>query len=190
MTAGARTSLVANATMMVAVAPLMRRMRQDLDCNKTLRRSTQVQMWAAYSAFGVLLVDSLTRRRSETPAPVRVAGYSIAIAGAALATAGMSAFASPDQLNGGDTGHLITGGIYDYSRNPQYAGFIAAVSGLAAARRSRRTALLAAELAVVMRSWIGVEEQHLAREFGPAYVHLCRRVPRWIGVPAPVDSAG
>ena len=94
----------------------------------------------------------------------------------------MTPFASPQQLNGGETGELITGGIYNYSRNPQYTGFVAATAGLAAARDSPRAALLAIELAVVMRAWVAVEERHLQRQFGTAYGRLRSRVPRWIGV--------
>ncbi|MFP5070844.1 methyltransferase family protein [Pseudonocardia nantongensis] len=94
----------------------------------------------------------------------------------------MTPFASPQQLNGGETGELIIGGVYNYSRNPQYTGFVAATAGLAVARGSPRAALLAIELAVIMRAWVAVEERHLRRQFGTAYGRLCSRVPRWIGV--------
>ena len=99
----------------------------------------------------------------------RVAGYAVAAAGTALAGTGMTSFAGPQQFNGGETGDLITGGIYNYSRHPQYAGFVAATAGLAAARGSQRAALLAIALAVIMRAWVGVEERHLRRQFGAAY---------------------
>ena len=181
MTTADRAARLANTVLTVAVIPLLHRMRNDLDRNGTLRRGTQMMMWAAYATFGVLLTESLARHR-DVPTGRRVAGYAVAAAGTTLAGAGMTPFASPQQLNGGETGELITGGIYNYSRNPQYAGFVAATAGLAAARDSPRAALLAIELAVIVRAWVAVEERHLQRQFGTAYGRRCGRVPRWIGV--------
>ncbi|MFE7203408.1 isoprenylcysteine carboxylmethyltransferase family protein [Pseudonocardia alni] len=42
----------------------------------------------------------------------------------------MTSFANPQQLNGGETGDLVTAGNYRYIRHPQYAGFVAAAAGL------------------------------------------------------------
>lgn len=179
-----RAARRANAALAAVAPPLLHRMRQDLERSGTLRRGTQLSMWTAYATFGLLLAESLGRHHRDVPTGQRVAGYAVAAAGTALAGAGMTSFTSPQQLNGGETGDLITGGIYDYSRHPQYAGFVAATAGLAAARGSRRAALLALELAVVMRAWVSVEETHLRRQFGAAYARLCSRVPRWIGVPS------
>ena len=132
----------------------------------------------------VLLTEPLARGDRDVPTGQRVAGYTVAAAGTALAGAGMTSFTSPQQLNGGATGDLITGGIYRYSRHPQYTGFVAAAAGLAAARGSPRAALLAIELAVVRRAWVAGGEKHLQRQFGTAYQRLCSQVPRWIGIPA------
>lgn len=182
MTTANRAARRANTVLTVAVIPLLHRMRNELDRNGTLRRGTQMMMWAAYATFGVLLTASLARHR-DVPTGRCVAGYAVAAAGTTLAGAGMTPFASTlQQLNGGETGELITGGIYDYSRNPQYTGLVAATAGLAVARGSPRAALLAIELAVVMRAWVAVEERHLQRQFGTAYGRLRGRVPRWIGV--------
>ena len=166
------------------VVPLLRRMRDDLERTGRLRRGTQLGIWTAYAAFGALVTDSIVRHRHEISVGQRTTGYVVAACGAALAGAGMASFVGPEQLNGGETGDLITSGIYAYSRHPQYAGFIVATAGLATARSSRRAAMLATELAVVLRVWTSIEEAHLQRQFGAAYERLCSRVPRWIGVPS------
>lgn len=183
MTPADRAARLANTVLAAAVPPLLHRMRNELARNGTLRRGTQMTMWTAYATFGVLLTESLTRHYRDVPTGQRVAGYTLAAAGAALAGAGMTSFTSPQQLNGGETGDLITGGIYDYSRHPQYAGFMAAAAGLATGRGSPRAALLTIELAIALRAWVAVEEAHLRRQFGEAYERLCSRVPRWIGIP-------
>ncbi|SFO40014.1 Phospholipid methyltransferase [Pseudonocardia ammonioxydans] len=189
MTTADRAARLASTVLAAAVTPLLHRMRNELDRDGTLRRGTQRTMWTAYATFGLLLTDSLVRHNRDVPIGQRVAGYTVAAAGTALAVGSMTTFASPQQLNGGETGDLITGGIYDYSRHPQYAGFVAATAGLATARGSPRAALLAIELAVIMRTWAVVEEEHLRRQFGEAYERLCSRVPRWIGVPAEEPAA-
>lgn len=188
MTTADRAARLASTVLAAAVPPLLHRMRNDLDGNGALRRGTQKLMWTAYATFGLLLTDSLVRHNRDVPVSQRVAGYTVAAAGTALAVGSMTSFASP-QLNGGETGELITGGIHDYSRHPQYAGFVAATAGLATARDSPRAALLAIELAVIMRAWMVVEEAHLRRQFGEAYERLCSRVPRWIGLPAEEPAA-
>ncbi|MEU4374805.1 MULTISPECIES: methyltransferase family protein [Pseudonocardia] len=184
MTTADRTARLASTVLAAAVPPLLHRMRNDLDQNGALRRGTQKLMWTAYATFGLLLTESLVRHNRDVPVSQRVAGYTVAAAGTALAVGSMTSFASPQQLNGGEPGDLITGGIHDYSRHPQYAGFVAATAGLATARRSPRAALLTIKLAVIMRAWVAVEEQHLRRQFGEAYERVCSRVPRWIGVPS------
>lgn len=189
MTTADRAARLAGTVLAAAVTPLLHRMRNELDRDGTLRRGTLRRMWTAYATFGLLLTDSLVRHNRDVPTGRRVAGYAVATAGTALAVGSMTTFAGPQQLNGGETGDLITGGIYAYSRHPQYAGFVAATAGLAAARGSPRAALLAIELAVIMRAWVVVEEEHLRRQFGEAYERLCSRVPRWIGVPAEEPAA-
>ena len=190
MTMTDRVARPADIALMAGVILLLRRMRSDLDRTGRLRRGTRIGIWTAYAAFGALLTDTLVRHGHEVPVGQRTAGYAVAAAGATLAGAGMASFTGPEQLNGGKTGDLITSGIYAYSRHPQYAGFIAAATGLAAARGSDRAAFLATELAVTLRVWASIEEVHLKRQFGAAYERVCRRVPRWIGIPSSAGSAG
>lgn len=75
---------------------------------------------------------------------------------------------------------LVTGGPYQYSRNPDYLSqtFIYAGSSLAAGR-VWPLLLLPAVLALVNRGVIAREERYLDRRFGAAYREYAARVPRW-----------
>ncbi|GAA1106131.1 hypothetical protein ACFU8R_25580 [Pseudonocardia alni] len=85
MTTADRAARLANTVLTVAVIPLLHRMQNELDRNGTLRRGTQMMMWAAYATFGVLLTESLARHR-DVPTGRR---------GTTLAGAGMTPFDSP-----------------------------------------------------------------------------------------------
>ncbi len=99
--------------------------------------------------------------------------------------AGMGRFAGPRQLSATRAGALVTSGVYRFSRNPQYAGYVLQLAGLALARRSAVAAALAAGPAAAFRWWVPVEERHLAREFGDTYRAYKARAPRWLGWRAP-----
>jgi protein-S-isoprenylcysteine O-methyltransferase Ste14 len=77
---------------------------------------------------------------------------------------------------------LVQSWLYGWSRNPMYMGVILLISGWAVVFASLRVAIygicvfLCFHLIVVY-----LEEPHLRRQRGPAYVEYCRRVPRWIG---------
>ncbi len=79
--------------------------------------------------------------------------------------------------------HLVTTGVFAFSRNPIYLGNTFALAGVALALALPWllvTTLVAA--VVVDRLAIRREEQHLSARFGPAFHDYVRRVPRWIGV--------
>lgn len=80
-----------------------------------------------------------------------------------------------------EPGRLTTGGVYRFSRNPQYAGFVIAGVGGAVARRSAFAAALAAGYAGICTWWVSVKEQNLERRFGVEYVAFRAGTPRWLG---------
>lgn len=166
------------------LAGVLRRMRADVDRQGAFRRSTATSMWARYGLGGAVYADALRRGR-PAPQPARTAGVAAAVAGGGLVAAGMAAFAGPAQVTGTQAGPLTTGGVYRISRNPQYAGFVAAGLGGALARRSPTAAALAAAYGAVCAWWIPVEERALAREFGDDYERFRRSTPRWFGRPSP-----
>jgi protein-S-isoprenylcysteine O-methyltransferase Ste14 len=78
--------------------------------------------------------------------------------------------------------HLVTSGLYRYSRNPMYVGVLLVVGGWALAFRSTSLAVYAITLVVAfhLRVVLG-EEPWLARTHGEAWEHYRHRVPRWAG---------
>ncbi|HUB18968.1 MAG TPA: isoprenylcysteine carboxylmethyltransferase family protein [Acidobacteriaceae bacterium] len=79
---------------------------------------------------------------------------------------------------------VVRSGFYRWSRNPMYAGVLAAIAGQVVVYRSERIAVY---LVIAALAFHGVvvflEEPHLARVRGPAYDEYRRRVPRWLGIP-------
>jgi protein-S-isoprenylcysteine O-methyltransferase Ste14 len=78
---------------------------------------------------------------------------------------------------------LVTGGIFDWMRNPMYVAMVLTVAGIAIAFRSDWTLVLLVPAALILH--FGVvkrEERYLAGKFGETYDAYMRRVPRY-GLP-------
>lgn len=76
---------------------------------------------------------------------------------------------------------LVTGGIFRFSRNPVYLGFLMILAGLALFRDSPwMLAMLVPLWAVYRIGVIAREEAYLARRFGEPYRAYCARVRRWL----------
>ena len=76
---------------------------------------------------------------------------------------------------------LVTGGAFRFSRNPMYAGLVAALVGVALILRS--LAALAVPpifMLIVGARFIRHEERALRNAFGDEYADYARRVRRWI----------
>lgn len=78
--------------------------------------------------------------------------------------------------------HLVTTGVYGFSRNPMYVAVLSILVGWAIAFRSWPLALYALAVGVGfhLRILFG-EEPWLARTFGEDWVRYEARVPRWLG---------
>ncbi len=89
---------------------------------------------------------------------------------------------NPTRVTG--TTHLVTTGIYRWSRNPMYGGLFIVLIGWGLVLGSITPFLglvLFGQLFVVMQ--IEPEETALEAKFGPMYRDYRRRVHRWIGWP-------
>lgn len=75
---------------------------------------------------------------------------------------------------------LVTGGIYAYSRNPQYVTSVLATVGLGIAAGSPGTLGLAAVLFVLYFLFVLNEERWLLRGYGRAFVAYMRATPRFV----------
>jgi len=165
--------------------PLLKRMRHDFTVHNRIRSSTAALMWVDYLAYARLFADAMITPSPRLPRslPRRAVGASMIASGAIASLLAVQQFAGLPQITGTNPGHLITRGIYRYSRNPQYVGLVVALTGLALLRPSARAFLLAAILAAVYGTWVPCEETYLERRFGARYVRYRRATPRWFGVP-------
>jgi protein-S-isoprenylcysteine O-methyltransferase Ste14 len=74
---------------------------------------------------------------------------------------------------------LATGGVYRWTRNPQYATAIVAFTTLGLAAWNWDATLLAAALVVVYAMMARTEEPWLEARYGRAYLDYKREVPRF-----------
>lgn len=176
--------LAAAGALTGAAIPVLARMRRELLTTGALSPPTTAAMYTIYAGHAAATITALaTERRPAPPRAVQWAGLGLTTGGAALCMAGMSRFAGTRQISGTDTGPFINSGIYRISRNPQYLGYTAALTGLATARRSPTTLALTATITAAYRWWIPVEEQHLHHVFGAEYDNYRAHTTRWLGPP-------
>ena len=176
--------LVVGGALGAGCATVVRRMEHEYADVGSLRPATVTAMYATYTGYAAAFAWALRRRTWPVPLPEPAAqaiGLTAAAVGGAAAIAGMSRFDSTAQISATDTGHLHTGGLYRWSRNPQYLGNGLLVSGAAVAGRSGFAGVLATGVWLIYRRWIPSEERHLSREFGDEYAAYRSRVRRWLG---------
>ena len=168
----------------VAVGLLLRRMHREFESTGQLTVPTTVGMYACYvghaAATALAAREQVGALRLPSGPALGLGGVLVA-GGAGLCVAGMRRFAGPRQISGTDVGELATGGVYRYTRNPQYVGYVGFLAGVGLARRSAAVLGLASVAALVFRWWVPVEERHLEREFADDYRRYLKQVPRWLG---------
>lgn len=139
----------------------------------------------AISAVGAR-VDPV-RQRS---AALRVAGALLATGGLAVALAGVAAFrrqrTTVDPRHPERASALVTDGVYRWTRNPMYVGFVGVALGGASALGSPLGVLGPAFLSLYLdRVQIPAEEAALRSHFGLGFDAYTRTVGRWLGRPGP-----
>ena len=76
---------------------------------------------------------------------------------------------------------LVQTGVYGFSRNPMYAGFIVfIIPGLALVLNNMLLIVVSVAMFVVFKLRIGLEESFLSKEFGVEYERYRTRVPQLI----------
>ncbi len=77
--------------------------------------------------------------------------------------------------------HLVTDGLFSFSRNPVYLGMIAGLAGIVVVLGTLTPALVVPAFAYLIRTrFIALEERMLEDRFGDAYRDDSKRVRRWI----------
>jgi protein-S-isoprenylcysteine O-methyltransferase Ste14 len=117
------------------------------------------------------------------PFPYDLAGLVPLTAGLGAATWGSSRFetAQTEIRTFGTPTRLVTDGLFRFTRNPMYLGFVAALVGVWALVGSLSPGVVVLAFAgVAHRVYIPFEERTLRARFGPAYEAYCAATRRWL----------
>lgn len=113
-----------------------------------------------------------------------ITGLILFFAGLVLLAIGMLEFRTLRRSCGQDTSELITGGIYGWSRNPQFIGCLLYLLGISVAGRSIYAfALTGAASIIIWWYTIYLAEPYLERLYGEDYRAYLKGSPRWLGIP-------
>ena len=109
----------------------------------------------------------------------------LALVATVIAFAGVVAFrankTTVNPLNPGAASAVVSSGVYRFSRNPMYLGFLLALAAWAFYLSNALAALfLPVFVAYMNRFQIRPEERALLAKFGPAFSQYMAAVRRWI----------
>lgn len=110
-------------------------------------------------------------------------GLILAVSGIAVIAAGRRAYGNVARVYGLKEDLLIESGIYRWTRNPQYLGYILLLVGSAVASGSMLAFFFAAIFYIVIHlGVVFVEEPHLKHLFGTRYEIYAQQVGRYLGL--------
>ena len=133
----------------------------------------------------VVVTATFGRTTSVRPEVAIPIGIAAALAGLLLALRGVIDFrraqTTIDPRHPEQSARLVTTGVYRWTRNPMYLGFVAALAGLAIALQSVAGLAIASLAAVYLQRFqIHPEERILQRRFGDAFNVYLGQVRRWL----------
>jgi len=136
------------------------------------------------AAVGMWLIASMDLLPVELQARTLVAGF-FATAGVCIAAAGVVAFrrarTTVNPLTPDAASSLIDGGVYRFTRNPMYLGFLLMLLGWSVFLGDAATLpVVALFIWYLNRFQIEPEEKALAARFGDGFARYRRRVRRWL----------
>lgn len=108
-------------------------------------------------------------------------GAGIAVAGLVLCFAAMLRFRSVAKVLCLQSGELTVRGLYRFSRNPQYVGWVLFLLGFLLNDFSLWGLAALTVVAVSLHLLVLIEEDHLRRVFPGIYDEFAGRVPRYFG---------
>ena len=111
--------------------------------------------------------------------PVELVGTILWIAGLSLLFVSMGHFRKPAKVMGLDNSRLETGGIYRYSRNPQYVFWVMFIGGYALTGPLGPGLLAVVLLLLVIHGNVLIEEKHLLAVYGEEYERYLESAPRY-----------
>jgi protein-S-isoprenylcysteine O-methyltransferase Ste14 len=110
----------------------------------------------------------------------QVVGFALMALGLGLCVIAMSRFGSTKIVVGADVSRLETGGLYRFSRNPQYTGYALFPLGYALTGTSVMAYVGVGLIWVLIHFTALVEEEHLERTFGEEYREYQKRTRRYL----------
>ena len=115
--------------------------------------------------------------------PYTLAGGVVVALGLAVTLSGARLFArtGTNIRTFNEPGVLVTGGLFRWSRNPMYLGFVLFLLGTAIMLGTATPFLAPALFAVVADRWyIAFEERAMQQKFGAEYAAYMGRTRRWL----------
>ncbi len=134
----------------------------------------------------MLLVPNLILHYTATyelPAtPIDYVGVAIGTIGLIICAAGIGAFRSIGKVFCLATPRLTQSGVYGWSRNPQYVGWVLFLLGFALNEWSLWSLLAVVLVALSLHLLVLIEEEHLRLRLGREYADFCEKTPRYFGL--------
>jgi protein-S-isoprenylcysteine O-methyltransferase Ste14 len=128
-----------------------------------------------------LLLEYATNYRWPDTA-LAYAGWTLCATGLVICAYAVVSFNSLAKVFCTDPGELTLGGLYRWSRNPQYAGWLLFIFGFSLTDWNAWCLAAMLVLAVCIHLLVLIEEEHLLRVFGEPYEVFRQRVPRYFSV--------
>jgi protein-S-isoprenylcysteine O-methyltransferase Ste14 len=179
------SALLALAVLIAAAVFVISRMRAEFASRARLTLGTAAMVYALWGAHAALVGWAAWGHRWPVPLSPALGwalGGLLAAAGLVFFAAGLIALGSQARISGLKTDVLITSGPYAFSRNPQYAGWMMALTGGALVGRSGFALLVVALGGGVLHVYlVRVEEPFLERRFGEHYRAYRAVVARYVG---------
>lgn len=145
----------------------------------------RVEILMSIATVGVVVTQllSILFGWNHLPAGARFTGFVVGIMGDLVFLC--SVLCMKDSWRAGipetDQTRLVTGGIYQYSRNPAFLGFDLQYCGLLLMYANGLTALFTLFAMVMLHLQILQEEKYLTGCFGEGYQAYCSQVFRYLG---------
>ena len=146
-------------------------------------RWARIELSAYVAGFtyliGLLLVGEQRLMVAPAPSVAIVVACFVAFLVSVVVIQGRMGFA-PSANTFGKPKHLVTEGIFQYSRNPIFAAFLLPLMSLALLSLLAAIIATTVYMVVMTLTVLRSEERDLLKLFGQTYLDYAAKVPRWL----------
>lgn len=131
----------------------------------------------------MILLAFLNREGRFILMPYNLLGLPLAFLGICLAIVGSRMFqkVKTNIMTFNRPDKLVTWGLFRYSRNPMYLGFVLCLFGIAVVLGGPAGfGVIFLFVVIVDRWYVQFEERMMTKVFGDLYLDYCKKVRRWI----------